>query len=147
MQQNLVFTRKSIDNLVLTRYNNICKKNVAKSIKKTKPLMVAFQKRCIVYVAILLYICFVILSRFSYKRLYFFQKLKGCEKMINHLKFKAEVKKQMTLKGWKYSDLAKATGYSIGTIESLMCGARASDRVYRAVANAIGISIDSAERS
>ncbi len=59
--------------------------------------------------------------------------------MVDFARFKAEVKKQLSLKNWKYADLAKATGYSISTIESLMCGSRASDKVYKAVANALDI--------
>lgn len=37
------------------------------------------------------------------------------------------------------ADLAKATGYSLSTIESLMCGSRASDNVYKAVAKVLNI--------
>ena len=32
--------------------------------------------------------------------------------------FIAEVKKQLSLKGWKYADLSKATGYTVGTIKA-----------------------------
>ena len=59
--------------------------------------------------------------------------------MVDFTRFKAEVKKQLELRGWKYADLAKATGYSLGAIESLMCGARASDRLCKAVAEALSI--------
>lgn len=35
--------------------------------------------------------------------------------------FKAEMKKQLTLKQWDYSDLAVAAGYTHGTIKTMMC--------------------------
>ena len=59
--------------------------------------------------------------------------------MVDFTLFKAEVKKQLELRGWKYADLAKAAGYSINSIESLMSGARASDRLCKAVAEALSI--------
>lgn len=59
--------------------------------------------------------------------------------MVDYVSFKAEVKKKLALKGWKYADLAKASGYSVSTIESLMCGARATDNVCKAVAQALDI--------
>lgn len=59
--------------------------------------------------------------------------------MIDFVRFKAEVKKQLALKEWTYADLAKASGYSRSTIESLMCGVRATDKVCKAVAKALDI--------
>ena len=47
--------------------------------------------------------------------------------------FIAEVKKQLSLKGWKYADLAKATGYTVGTIEAFMCGARESENMAKCI--------------
>ena len=53
--------------------------------------------------------------------------------------FIAEVKKQLSLKGWKYADLSKATGYTVGTIEAFMCGARESKRMADCIAKVLGI--------
>ena len=40
---------------------------------------------------------------------------------MSKLEFKAELKKQLTLKGWNYGDLAKVTGYSQQSIQTMMC--------------------------
>ena len=55
--------------------------------------------------------------------------------------FIAEVKKQLSLKGWKYADLAKATGYIVGTIEAFMCGARESENMAKCISKVLGIKI------
>ena len=55
--------------------------------------------------------------------------------------FIAEVKKQLSLKGWKYADLAKATGYTVGTIEAFMCGARESENMAKCISKVLGIKI------
>ena len=55
--------------------------------------------------------------------------------------FIAEVKKQLSLKGWKYADLAKATGYTVGTIEAFMCGARESENMAKCISKVLGINI------
>lgn len=39
---------------------------------------------------------------------------------MTKLEFKAEVRKAMTLKGWNYKELAEATGYTHGTIQTMM---------------------------
>ena len=60
--------------------------------------------------------------------------------MVNIYKyFIAEVKKQLSLKGWKYADLAKATGYTVGAIEAFMCGARESKNMAKCIAQVLGI--------
>lgn len=59
--------------------------------------------------------------------------------MVDFTRFKAETKKQLELRGWKYADLAKATGYSVNSIESFMCGARAGDKLCKAVSEALSI--------
>ena len=53
--------------------------------------------------------------------------------------FIAEVKKQLSIRGWKYADLSKATGYTVGTIEAFMCGARESERMADCIAKALEI--------
>lgn len=51
--------------------------------------------------------------------------------------FIAEVKKQLYIRGWKYADLSKATGYTVGTIEAFMCGARESERMANCIAQVL----------
>ena len=53
--------------------------------------------------------------------------------------FIAEVKKQLALKGWKYADLAKASGYKVSSIESFMCGQRQNEFIANRIARALGI--------
>ncbi len=53
---------------------------------------------------------------------------------------RAEVKKQLALREWKHKDLAKATGYSPKSIDSFMCGSRASKKLTEAVVKALDIS-------
>lgn len=51
------------------------------------------------------------------------------------------MKKQLSLKGWKYADLAKATGYKKSTIEAFMgpnCD-RGGDDVANCIAKVLGI--------
>lgn len=62
--------------------------------------------------------------------------------MVTRLReFRAEAKKQMVLRDWKHKDLAKATGYSVSTIDCFMSGhyAKASDDFVRTVAKALDI--------
>ena len=53
--------------------------------------------------------------------------------------FVAEMKKQLTIKGWKNADLAKATGYSIESINRLTSGQRAGENLINAVAKVLDI--------
>ena len=53
--------------------------------------------------------------------------------------FAAEIKKQLTIKGWKNADLAKATGYSVETINKLTSGQRAGTNLINSVAKVLGI--------
>lgn len=50
-----------------------------------------------------------------------------------------EVNKQLTIKGWTHSDLAKATGYSVETIRSFMSGRRNSVKLTNAISVALGM--------
>lgn len=59
--------------------------------------------------------------------------------MQDFLEFKGEIRKQLEKRRWKYRDLAKATGFSESSIRSLMCGARASDDLIKAVTKALNI--------
>lgn len=59
--------------------------------------------------------------------------------MQNFIAFKAEVKKQLALREWTHADLAKVAGCSKGTIDSFMCGVRCSERLAKAIADALDI--------
>ena len=59
---------------------------------------------------------------------------------INRI-FIAEVKKQLSIRRWKYADLAKATGYTRTTIEAFMIGKRDSENMIKAIATALEIEI------
>lgn len=41
--------------------------------------------------------------------------------MVDFTAFRAEVKKQLTLRGWTYDELSAATGYTKKTIQQCMC--------------------------
>ena len=77
----------------------------------------------------------------------FFTKIRKTHKrnrmeVVNIYKyFIAEVKKQLSLKGWKYADLCKATGDTGGTIEAFMCGARESENMAKCISKVLGIKI------
>lgn len=52
----------------------------------------------------------------------------------------AEIKKQMYLRGWTNSDLARATGYKLSTINGFMANIAARDKspaVARAICQAL----------
>ena len=59
--------------------------------------------------------------------------------LANYKLFRAEIRKQMDLRDWKYKDLAKASGYSVASIEGFMGGYRVNDRVAGAIAKALDI--------
>ena len=59
---------------------------------------------------------------------------------MSKLEFKAEVKKQLTLKGWDYSNLAKVTGYTQGSLQVMMSDdAKLSPRAMSKIAEALDI--------
>lgn len=58
---------------------------------------------------------------------------------VNLKLFVAEVKKQLTIKGWKNADLAQATGYSVEAINKLTSGKRAGVKLVNTVASTLGI--------
>ena len=54
--------------------------------------------------------------------------------------FKAEVKKQLAIKGWSYKELAKATGYKLSTIQGFMSKFdRGSDDMIKCIAKVLDI--------
>ena len=76
------------------------------------------------------------MSRFFYEQ---FTKGRDIIALANYKEFRAEIRKQLSLRGWKYKDLASATGYTVKTIESFMCGSRTSDGLAEAIAKALDI--------
>lgn len=62
---------------------------------------------------------------------------------MSKLEFKAEVKKQLVLKGWNYEKLAAATGYTQGTVRVLMSDeAKLTPQAMKKFADALGIEVD-----
>lgn len=59
--------------------------------------------------------------------------------LTNYKMFRAEIRKQMDLRDWKYKDLAKASEYSVAYIEGFMGGYRVNDRLAEAIAKALDI--------
>lgn len=57
----------------------------------------------------------------------------------DHDLFVAEVKRCLSLRHWKYKDLAVAAGYSLKSIEAFMHGSRQSATLRLAIAAALNI--------
>jgi hypothetical protein len=65
---------------------------------------------------------------------------RGGKKMDADIRiFVAEMKKQLSLRGWNYSKLAAETGYSVSAIEKLAAGSRTSAPLINAVSRALGM--------
>ncbi len=62
-----------------------------------------------------------------------------CNKMRNFNLFRAEIKKELTLRGWTYDDLAYYTGYRRNYIQNIMCGTIGSRRAARRIAEVLDI--------
>lgn len=59
---------------------------------------------------------------------------------MTKLEFKAEVKKQLFLRGWNYKDLAASTGYTHQTIQVIMCDdTKLTDCAMDRISEALGI--------
>ena len=58
---------------------------------------------------------------------------------MNSLEFRAEVKKQLALRGWKYRDLALHAGLSLSTVNQYMQGRYPNDIPRELIARALGI--------
>lgn len=59
---------------------------------------------------------------------------------MNKTRFKAEMKKQLTLKGWNYKDLEEASGYTQGSIQVMMSSdEKLSKNAMRKFAEVLGI--------
>ena len=61
---------------------------------------------------------------------------------MDKLSFKAEVKKQLTLRNWSYADLAKHTKYEASSIRTMLYnGDKLSPRAMKAIADALDIKL------
>lgn len=62
---------------------------------------------------------------------------------MTKLEFKAEVKKQLALRCWGYETLAKRTGYTHGSIQTMMCSdEKLSPQAIKNIAEVLGISLE-----
>ncbi len=61
------------------------------------------------------------------------------QKMRDFNGFRAEIKKQLSLRGWKYKDLADAVGYSPNYITNAMNDLYASRRLVRKIMEVLDI--------
>lgn len=55
--------------------------------------------------------------------------------------FIAEVKKQLTMRDWKYERLANEIGYPLGSLYGFMSGKRGSPNMRKAIAKVLDISL------
>ena len=61
---------------------------------------------------------------------------------LKKIEFKAEVKKQLALRGWNYDDLGKQSGYTQGSIQVMMSDdEKLSERAINIFAQVLGISL------
>lgn len=56
--------------------------------------------------------------------------------------FRANVKRELSIRGWRYKELAERTGYQVGTIRGFMCGDRDSIRVALAISKCLDIEFN-----
>ena len=62
---------------------------------------------------------------------------------MSKLEFKAEVKKQLILKGWTYEELADATGYTHGSVRVMMSDEeKLTKQAMEKIATALGIEVE-----
>ena len=132
-----------IDSKNFMYYNVFCKGNTTKSTRKNLQDKTSHKQKYILYNLLHLYstsfadFCQVSLTK------YIKNTKQNYKEVVNIYKvFIAEVKKQLCIKGWKYADLAKATGYTVGTIEAFMCGARTSKRMADCIAKVLDIGLE-----
>ena len=67
---------------------------------------------------------------------------------MDKLYFRAEVKKQLTLRKWSYNDLSEHTRYTPGTIRMMMCNdEKLSDSAMNEIASVLNISMAELEQA
>ena len=67
---------------------------------------------------------------------------------MNKLYFRAEVKKQLALRKWSYTDLAEHTRYTYGTIRVMMYNdEKLSDRAMKEIASVLDIPMSELEKA
>lgn len=67
----------------------------------------------------------------------------GKEMPMDKLKFKAEVKKELTLRNWSYADLAEHTKYTVGTLRTMLYNCeKLSPRAMHKIAKALNIWLE-----
>lgn len=62
---------------------------------------------------------------------------------MDKLHFKAEVRKELTIRNWSYKDLAEHTTYGSGSIRVMMSNTdKLSDNAMKDIAQALNIKLD-----
>lgn len=62
---------------------------------------------------------------------------------MDKLHFKAEVRKQLTIRNWSYKDLAEHTTYKSGSIRTMLSNEdKLSDKAMKDIAQALSIELD-----
>ena len=63
---------------------------------------------------------------------------------MSKLEFSAEMAKQLRLRGWDYKKLAEVTGYTHGTIRTMMCdNTKLTPQAMKKFADVLGIEVES----
>lgn len=61
---------------------------------------------------------------------------------MDKLSFKAEVKKQLTLRNWSYADLAEHTKYKVSSLRTMLYnGEKLSPAAMKVIADALDINL------
>lgn len=58
---------------------------------------------------------------------------------MTRTEWKAEVEKQLTLRGWKRRDLAEAVGMSVSYVSNTVCGTARSKTLEKKISEILGI--------
>ena len=58
---------------------------------------------------------------------------------MTRTEWKAEVEKQLTLRGWRRKELAEAVGLSVSHVSNTVCGSVRSKRLVEKISDVLGI--------
>lgn len=58
---------------------------------------------------------------------------------MNRIEWKAEIEKQLTLRGWKRKELADAVGMSVSYVSNAVCGSVRSKSLEKRISECLGI--------